>query len=95
MPFAWSVNPYQRCFSSVADIFVRVAIDGTGYDFALDTGSYGITVDPGYAAIMNLTSFNKMQNSANAGRVDTAYARIPLLAVGSLSMHDIVVSENF
>jgi len=75
-------------------IYVRLTVDGTGYDFLLDSGAgVGISVDPSAVAKMHLKTFNAMQNSANAGRIDTATARIDSLAIGPLTMHDIVVRE--
>jgi len=74
-------------------IFVRVTIDGTGYDFTLDSGAGGITIDPSAVAKMHLKTFDKMQNAANAGRVDQATAQVSSMSIGSLTMHDIIVSE--
>jgi hypothetical protein len=80
-------------FAKSGHIFVRATVDGVGYDFLLDSGASQITVDPAAALKMHLTPFNKMQNAANAGRVDTALAKIQLIAVGTLTMHDVFVHE--
>jgi hypothetical protein len=72
-------------------IYVMVTIDGHGYDFLLDSGSDGISVDPGAAAKLGLKLFGKEKNDANAGKVDTAESKIGSLSIGPLSMHDIYV----
>lgn len=80
-------------FGRTNHIYVRLVIDGTGYDFLLDSGAGGISVDPSAVAKMHLKTFNAMQSTANAGRYETANARIESLAIGPLTMHDIVVHE--
>jgi len=77
-------------FAKDDHIFVRLVIDGIGYDFTLDSGAGGIYVDPGAVAKMHLETFNKSQ-SVTAGRYDTALAKIPALTIGPLAMHDIIV----
>jgi hypothetical protein len=73
-------------------IYVMVTIDGRGYDFLLDSGSYGIAVDPAAAAKLGLKLFGKEKNDANAGKIDTAGSKIGSLKIGPLSMRDIIVN---
>jgi hypothetical protein len=80
-------------FARSNHIYVRLMVEGRGYDFLLDSGASGITVDPSAVAQMHLKTFDQMENSANAGRIDTATARIDTLSIGPLTMHDVIVSE--
>ncbi len=73
-------------------IYVMVTINGRGYDFLLDSGSAGISVDPGAAAKLGLQLFDKSRNGANAGPFDTARAKIATMTIGPLAMHDVYVS---
>jgi predicted aspartyl protease len=72
-------------------IYVMVTINGRGYDFLLDTGAAGISVDPGAAAKLGLHLFNQTRNSYNAGAFNSAQAKIDALAIGPLQMHNIYV----
>jgi predicted aspartyl protease len=80
-------------FARSNHMYVRLMVEGRGYDFLLDSGASGITVDPSAVAQMHLKTFDQMENSANAGRIDTATARIDTLSIGPLTMHDVIVSE--
>jgi hypothetical protein len=68
-----------------------VTINGRGYDFLLDSGAAGISVDPGAAAKIGLELFGKEKNAMNAGSFDTARGKIATMAVGPLTMHDVYV----
>jgi len=72
-------------------IYVMVTINGHGYDFLLDSGAGGISVDPGAAAKIGLHVFDKQKNAMNAGSFDTAGGKIATMSVGPLTMHDVYV----
>jgi len=72
-------------------IYVMVTINGKGYDFLLDSGAAGISVDPGAAANIGLQVFGTEKNAMNAGSFDTARGKIATMSIGPLTMHDVYV----
>ena len=72
-------------------IYVMLTIDGRGYDFVLDTGTSGITVDPGAAKKLGLKLFDPSAESTDGGSVTVGRAKISAATVGPLAMHDLYV----
>lgn len=72
-------------------IIVRATINGKGADFLLDTGSTKMTIDPGAARALGLQVVGK-ETVTIGGDVDEGYVRIPQIAIGPLTMHDVVFS---
>jgi predicted aspartyl protease len=70
-------------------IIVPVKIGERSYDFVLDTGAAGITIDPAIAATMHFAIQNQYSNAANAGRIDSGTVVVPEMHVGDLVMHDV------
>ena len=70
---------------------VQVTIGGRGYDFLLDTGAAGISVDEATAKRLGLNAVTRYVNTVNAGRYKSSVAVVPSMSVGDLQMRDIVV----
>ena len=70
-------------------IVVRVQIGDRGVDFALDSGSDSIVIDPGTVADLGLHA-SGLTSEVIAGRVDSSLVRIPEMKIGELRMHDVV-----
>ena len=73
---------------------VRVMVGTRGLDFLLDTGASGIVIDRDVAQSLGLVEYNAYSNAANAGRYVGTTTIVPSLAVGDLTMHDVVVSTT-
>jgi predicted aspartyl protease len=74
------------------DVFVvRLTIGGRGCDFMLDTGASGIVIDDDVASALHLTAYGATSNGANAGRYVSRTVVASHVAVGDLSMHDVVM----
>ena len=70
--------------------FVRVSVGSKLVDFALDTGSSRIVIDPELARDLGVHLINRSAQTT-AQRYVGAEAIIPEMRVGSLRMHDIAV----
>jgi predicted aspartyl protease len=75
-------------------VFVRTSINGHHYGFLLDSGSDGIVVDTDVAHQLGLPLVNRHINDANAKAAETFDAVLPEVKIGSLAMHNIVVSAT-
>jgi predicted aspartyl protease len=70
---------------------VRVTIAGRDYDFGLDSGSSGITIDDATAKRLGLQAVSHFVNTANAGRYKSSTIIVPAMSIGDLRMTDVVV----
>jgi predicted aspartyl protease len=57
-------------------IIIQAKIGDRGYDFILDSGTAGLTIDPRFAAELGLTAHDRM-------------VRIPQMSIGPLQMHNV------
>jgi|SRR5579872_1170259 len=73
-------------------VLVRVDIGGRGVDMVLDSGSSGIVLDQNVVRDLGLREYAQ-RSQVTAGRYNAANAVIPSMRVGSLEMHNVVVSS--
>jgi predicted aspartyl protease len=73
-------------------IEVHADIAGHRSEFYLDTGAAGITITEGKAKQLGLTTYNPHRNDLNAGAYVEREAIIPVIRIGQLELHDVVVS---
>lgn len=71
-------------------IYVRLTIGGRGLDFLLDTGAASITIDQTIARELGLTIRGRAKQTV-AGSFDTGRVVVPTVAIGALTMHDVVM----
>lgn len=71
---------------------VRVGIGGRGYDFTLDSGAAGISLDEDVVRELGLKTYGAFSNDYNAGRFRESRAVVPEMSVGELKMHDVAVT---
>ena len=72
-------------------IYVQVAVAGRNLDFVLDTGEPGIAIAEATARDLGLPLFNQRRQFA-AGPFAQYDTVVPLVAVGPLTMHDVVMT---
>ncbi len=73
-------------------IVIRAEIGGRGYDFLLDSGSDGLTIDPRVVHDLGLTTFGRSSATVGGGDVDFGSVRIPQMTIGPLQLHDVAFS---
>ncbi len=73
---------------------VRLMVGGRGLDFILDSGASGIVIDRDVAQSLGLGEFDAYSNAANAGRYVETTTIIPSIAIGAITMHDVVVTTT-
>ena len=71
--------------------FVRVDVAGRGLDLLLDSGAAGIALEDGVAKQLGLAEYGSVSNGVNAGRYRQTSAIVPLMKVGDIAMHDVVI----
>ncbi len=71
-------------------VYVRLTVGGRGLDFLLDSGSAAITIDDGVARSLGLTAYGRAVQTV-AGSFATSRVVAPLINVGPLAMHDVVM----
>ncbi len=71
-------------------IYVRVDIAGRGLDFLLDSGAGAITIDDAVARELKLPIYGRSTQTV-AGSFPTGRLVVPTVAVGALTMHDVVM----
>jgi len=76
--------------SAFADegVLVRAEINGRGYDFILDTGDSGLTLDPGVAHELGLPAYGRRTITVG-GDVDLSQTIVPNFSLGGVEMHDV------
>ncbi len=74
---------------SASGIVIRAQINGRGYDFLLDSGASGLTIDPGVAHELGLAPVGRASATIGGGDVDIGNVRIPQMSIGSLQLHDV------
>jgi len=89
-----SVKLPVRYLSQFGKFVVRVVVGGRGLDFLLDSGASGIVVDRDVAQSLGLKEYDTYSNAANAGRYVGTTTIVPAMAIGDLTMHDVVVSTT-
>jgi hypothetical protein len=72
-------------------INVHASLAGHPCDFALDTGASAIFITPELAHDVGLKTFNPQRSTVNAGAYEARQAIVPVLRVGQLELHDVVV----
>ncbi len=75
-------------------IYVHTTINGHPYDMQLDSGSSVISIVPAAAKQIGLSLVNRRVNANNARPEDESNAVVSELKIGSLTMHNIVVSTD-
>jgi clan AA aspartic protease (TIGR02281 family) len=78
-------------FQSDGHIVAHANVGGVDADFILDTGAAEIVIPPSLAKRLGLKLFNAGSLTA-AKTVAAAQAVVPILRVGQLEMHDVVVT---
>jgi predicted aspartyl protease len=73
-------------------IVIRAQIAGRGYDFLLDSGADGLTIDPRVVHELGLTPFGRSSATIGGGDVDVGNVRIPQMSIGPLQLRDVVFS---
>jgi predicted aspartyl protease len=73
---------------------VRLSVGGRGLDFLLDSGASGITIDRDLARSMGFGEFDAFSNAENAGRYVETTTIVPKIAIGDITMHDVVVGTT-
>jgi hypothetical protein len=73
-------------------IIIHATINGRGLDFQLDTGSSGMTIDPGVAHQLGLTAYDRRSGTIG-GNFDESRTIVPDISIGDLHMHDTVFDE--
>jgi len=71
-------------------IYVRVEIAGRGLDFLLDSGAGAITIDDVVARELKLPIYGRSTQTV-AGSFPTGRVVVPTVAIGALTMHDVVM----
>ncbi len=71
-------------------IYVRVEIGGRGLDFLLDSGAGAITIDDVVARELKLPIYGRSTQTV-AGSFPTGRVVVPAVAIGALTMHDVVM----
>jgi hypothetical protein len=71
-------------------IYVRVEIAGRGLDFLLDSGAGAITIDDTVARELKLPIYGRSTQTV-AGSFPTGRVVVPAVAIGTLTMHDVVM----
>jgi predicted aspartyl protease len=71
-------------------IYVRLVIGGRGLDFLLDTGASSITINDAVARELKLPLYGRSTQTV-AGSFVTGRVVAPEIAIGALTMHDIVM----
>jgi hypothetical protein len=69
-------------------IVIRATIGGRGLDFALDSGASGLTIDPGVAHQLGLTTHGKATDAAFGGDVDVSRTIVPSMQLGPVDIHN-------
>ncbi|HTV94222.1 MAG TPA: retropepsin-like aspartic protease [Verrucomicrobiae bacterium] len=83
--FSWAYGVYRgQHWSSEAQI------NGRGYDFLLDSGASGLTIDPGVVHGLGLSPTGRVSETVGGGDVDIGNVKIPQMSIGSLQLHDVV-----
>lgn len=72
-----------------AGIVIQAKIGDRGYDFILDSGSDGLTIDPAFAKELGLTLHGGVRETIGGGDVDEQFVRIPQMSIGPLQMHNV------
>jgi len=71
-------------------IYVRLDIAGRGLDFLLDTGASSVTIDQTVARELKLPVYGRTTQTV-AGSFATGRVVAPTIAIGNLTMHDVVL----
>jgi len=71
-------------------VYVRLEIEGRGLDFLLDTGSSSITINDAVARDLRLPLYGHTTQTV-AGSFVTGRVVAPAIAIGGLTMHDVVL----
>ena len=71
---------------------VRVQIGARGYDFTLDSGASGISLDDDVVRELGLKEYGAFSNGYNAGRYRESSTIVPQISVGGLTMRDVAVT---
>jgi predicted aspartyl protease len=71
-------------------IYVRLQIGRRGLDFLLDTGAAALTIDDAVAQELGLSAYGRTSQTV-AGTFETRRVVAPLIALGPLAMHDVVL----
>ena len=71
-------------------IYVRLEIQGRGLDFLLDTGSSNLTINDTLARELKLPLYGRATQTV-AGSFVTGRVVAPLVTIGNLTMHDVVM----
>ncbi len=89
-----SVKLPVRYLDQFGKFVVRVMVGGRGLDFLLDSGASGIVIDRDVAQSLGLKEYDTYSSAANAGRYVGTTTIVPAMAIGDLTMHDVVVSTT-
>jgi predicted aspartyl protease len=76
-------------FTKEAGIIIQVKIGDRGYDFLLDSGASGLTIDPAFAQELGLKSLPSARQTIGGGDVDVSFVRVPQMSIGPLQMHNV------
>jgi hypothetical protein len=71
-------------------IYVRLEIGGRGLDLLLDTGAAALTIDDAVADQLGLVGYGRNAETV-AGTFQTRRVIAPLIGIGPLAMHDVVL----
>jgi predicted aspartyl protease len=74
--------------------FVRLAIQGRGLDFLLDTGASGIVIDDDVVRQLGLATYGRYSSGVNARRYVGGSVLVPSVKIGDLSMTDVAMDTT-
>jgi len=85
-------RPTQGEDLGVSAVLIHANVGDRGVDFVLDSGASGIVIDENVVRELGLREFAQ-QSQVTAGRYTAAAARVPVIQIGGLEMHDVAVTS--